>query len=84
MDNRQILIPFLSLGMLGEQYDAEAYQYHQLAMGIEGEAPEEYLHGLITTLKTAVVHPIVQNIPLDLRTQSKSFATYAPVWGCST
>ena len=27
-----------------------------------------YVHGQITTLKTALVHPIVQNMPIDLRT----------------
>jgi choline dehydrogenase-like flavoprotein len=68
MDNRQILIPFINLGMIGESYQAENYQYHQLALGIETKEPQGYFHALITTLKTALVHPIVQNIPLDLRT----------------
>ncbi|MGH9935782.1 MAG: GMC oxidoreductase [Blastocatellia bacterium] len=74
MDNRQILIPFINPRMIGEQYDPLSYQYHQVAIGIMGgieggvEGRGEYFHGLITTLKTALVHPIVQNIPLDLRT----------------
>ena len=68
MDNRQILIPFINLKMIGKQYDPESYQYHQIALGIESEKPEEYIHGQITTLKTALVHPIIHNIPLDLRT----------------
>ncbi len=68
MDNRQILIPFINPRMIGERYEPESYQYHQIGMGIEGRKPGEYFHGLITTLKTALVHPIVQNIPLDLRT----------------
>ncbi len=68
MDNRQILIPFINPKMIGEQYDPSSYQYHQIAIGIEGNQPGEYFHGLITTLKTALIHPIVQNIPLDLRT----------------
>lgn len=68
MDNRQILIPFINLSMIGKKYDPESYQYHQIAMGIEAEEPHQYFHALMTTLKTALVHPIVQNIPLDLRT----------------
>jgi choline dehydrogenase-like flavoprotein len=68
MDNRQILIPFINPRMIGEPYDPASYQYHQVAMGIEGQKPGEYFHGLITTLKTALAHPILQNIPLDLRT----------------
>jgi choline dehydrogenase-like flavoprotein len=73
MDNRQILIPFINLNMIGKKYDPETYQYHQLAMGIEGEASGEYFHALITTLKTALVHPIIQNVALDLRTSLRIF-----------
>ncbi len=68
MDNRQVLIPFVNLKMIGRRFDPATYQYHQIAFGIEGETPPEYLHGLVTTLKTALVHPIIQNIPLDLKT----------------
>ena len=67
MDNRQVLIPFVNLKMIGRRYDAETYQYHQVAFGMEGDTPSAYLHGLVTTLKTALVHPIIQNIPLDLK-----------------
>ncbi len=73
MDNRQILIPFINPGMIGEHYDPASYQYHQIAMGVEGQKPGEYFHGLITTLKTALAHPILQNIPLDLRTALSIF-----------
>jgi choline dehydrogenase-like flavoprotein len=73
MDNRQILIPFLNLAMLGENYNPDTYQYHQIAIGIEADKPEEYLHGQITTLKSASVHPIIQNVPLDLRTSTFIF-----------
>ena len=68
MDNRQILMPFINLKMAGEPYITNSYQYHQIALGIEGKSPKEYIHGLITTLKTALIHPIIQNMPLDLRT----------------
>lgn len=67
MDNRQVLLPFVNLGMIGRQFSARSYQYHLLGMGLEAERPSEYVHGQITTLKTALLHPIIQKIPLDLR-----------------
>lgn len=67
MDNRQIMMPFVSPALLGRPVRTHEYQFHQLALGIERSAPEEYIHGQITTLKAAAVHPIVQSLPLDLR-----------------
>jgi choline dehydrogenase-like flavoprotein len=67
-DNRQVLIPFVNLKMLGKAYNPDTYQYHQIAFGIEREKPQEYIHGLITTLKTGLMHPIVQRVPLNLKT----------------
>lgn len=67
MDNRQLLVPFLNLRMLGRSFSAETYQYHLLGLGIETGTPGEYIHGQITTLKTALMHPIIQRLPLDLR-----------------
>ena len=68
MDNRQILLPFVNLARIGRAYDADAYQYHQLAFGVTSEDPRHYVHGLVTTLKTAMIHPVVQSVPLDVRT----------------
>ena len=68
MDNRQILVPFLNLSLVGRQYDPESYQYHQVAIGLDTGGLAGYVHGQITTLKTALIHPIVQNMPIDLRT----------------
>jgi len=68
MDNQQILMPFVNLGMLRRPFNPTSYQYHQLGMGLEGKTPHEYVHGQITTLKTALIHPIVQNMPFDLKT----------------
>jgi choline dehydrogenase-like flavoprotein len=73
MDNRQILMPFLNLSMVGRPHDPNSYQYHQLAIGLEAEDPLEYVHGLVTTLKTASIHPIVQSLPFDLRTSLNVF-----------
>jgi choline dehydrogenase-like flavoprotein len=67
MDNRQVLMPYLNLRLIGKPFEAGTYQYHQLALGLAGAAPEDYVHGLITTLKTALIHPIVQSVPLDFR-----------------
>ena len=68
MDNRQILVPFVNLRMIGKRYNPETYQYHQIAVSLKGKDAQRDVHGLITTLKTALVHPIIQNIPFDLKT----------------
>lgn len=67
MDNRQILMPFCNLSMLGRCHNPRSYQYHQLAFGIESDRPERYVHAQITTLKTATTHPIFRGLPLDLK-----------------
>lgn len=68
MDNRQIMVPFVNLGMVGRRFNPASYQYHQLAMGLAEADPASYVHCQITTLKTALIHPIVQGAPFDLRT----------------
>lgn len=67
LDNRMAMVPFLTLAMLGRRTELAAYQFHQLAFGIRADRPDEHAHGQITTLKAASIHPIVQNLPLDLR-----------------
>jgi len=66
MDNRQILIPFLNLRRLGRPESSDTYQYHQLSLGLVGDRGEPYVHGQITTLKTALVHPVIERIPFDM------------------
>ncbi len=68
MDNRQVLVPFVNLRMIGKPVSTDNYQYHLLGMGIEGDAPGDYVHAQITTLKTALLHPVIQKLPFDLRT----------------
>jgi choline dehydrogenase-like flavoprotein len=68
MDNLQIHVPFLTPAMIGSKVQTASYQFHHLAFGIEREDPLDYVHGQITTLKSASVHPIVQTLPMDLRT----------------
>ena len=65
MDNRQILMPFVNLKMLGRPWNPETYQYHQVAMAVRADNGE-MIHGLITTLKAALIHPLVQSLPFDL------------------
>ena len=74
-DNRQVLAPFLNLGMFGHSYKPDCYQYHQLAIGMVSESGD-YVHGQITPLKTATVHPIIQTLPLDLKAAVGVFADF--------
>jgi GMC oxidoreductase len=73
MDNRQVLLPFLHLSMIARRHDPRTYQYHQLTFGMTAPDPADYVHGLVTTLKTASIHPIVQNLPFDFRTSLHVF-----------
>ena len=73
MDNRQVFRPYVNLQMLGKQYDPNSYQYHQIAMGLENSDQRKYVHGQITTLKTALMHPIIQQLPFDLKTSTYIF-----------
>jgi hypothetical protein len=73
MDNRQVLVPFVSFDMLGVPYDPASYQYHLLGIGLEQERAAEYVHCQITTLKTGMAHPVLQSLPCDLRTATALF-----------
>ncbi len=74
MDNRQILMPFVNLRMLGRPWNPNAYQYHQVAIAVEPVSGEP-VHGLVTTLKTALIHPLMQTLPFDLGTGVSVFRT---------
>jgi len=73
MDNQQILIPYVNMHALGTAYDPNSYQFHQVAMGLEVDRPEEYVHSQITAMSTALVHPLVQKLPLDVRGATRVF-----------
>lgn len=73
MDNRQVLVPFVNLDMIGIPYDPASYQYHLLGLGLEQPRAEEYVHGQITTMKTGMAHAVIQSLPLDLRTGTEVF-----------
>ena len=68
MDNRQILMPFVNLRMLGRRWDPNGYQYHQVAIAVRSADAGAHIHALVTTLKTALIHPVVQAFPFDLGT----------------
>ena len=65
MDNRQVHVPFLTWSRMGADVETADYQFHHLAFGIRRPDPQDYVHGQITTLRAAALHPIVQNLPLD-------------------
>lgn len=81
MDNRQVLLPFVDLIFAGEAVDFENYQYHQLAMTMRMEDPKRNVHGQITTLKSALIHPIVQSLPFDLKTALFLFRNFHSALG---
>jgi hypothetical protein len=67
MDNRQVHVPFLTPAMIGTEMQTASYQFHHLAFGLERPSAQDYVHGQITTLKAASVHPIVQTLPTGVR-----------------
>ncbi len=73
MDNQQILMPFLNLGMLGKSIAATNYQYHQVCLGFRSSDPRHYVHAQLTTLKTAMAHPVIMSLPMDLRSGTRAF-----------
>lgn len=73
MDNRQIHMPFLTPGMLGTAPMLAAYQFHHLAFAVARDPETDHVHGQITTLKAASVHPILAGIPGDLRSALRLF-----------
>ncbi|MFQ5466295.1 MAG: GMC oxidoreductase, partial [Thermodesulfobacteriota bacterium] len=74
MDNRQVLVPFVNLKMAGRPVESEAYQYNLIAMGLVGAAAKDYVHMLVTTLTSSLVHPLIESFPFDLRTSTFLFS----------
>jgi choline dehydrogenase-like flavoprotein len=66
-------MPFVNMKRLGAQFDDRSYQYHQLAIGAPGESPFDYVHGLVTTLTTGMIHPVMQNLPVGMRAATSLF-----------
>jgi choline dehydrogenase-like flavoprotein len=66
MDNRQVLMPYVNLKLVGRRFESASYQYHQLALAYEPDAARDAAHGLFTTLKTALIHPVAHALPGSL------------------
>ncbi len=73
MDNRHVMVPFVNLARLGAKVELESYQFHMLAMAIDTGDWRHDVHGQITALKAAAVHPIVAPLPFDLATSLRVF-----------
>ncbi|MEP7380295.1 MAG: GMC oxidoreductase [Gemmatimonadota bacterium] len=73
MDNRHVMVPFVNLRRVGREVAMASYQFHMLAMGLDTGDWRSDVHGQISTLKAASVHPIVHSLPFDLRTSIKIF-----------
>jgi choline dehydrogenase-like flavoprotein len=73
MHNRLVLLPFVNLTRLGLPFDDRSYQYNQLAIGVPGADPMDYVHGLVTTLTTGLIHPVAQTLPVGARTAISLF-----------
>ncbi len=73
MDNRQVLVPFVNWSRIGRAHDPDTYQYHQIAFALPTSDPRETIHALVTTLKSAMIHPIVKSLPFDMATSLAIF-----------
>ncbi|MEW5918100.1 MAG: GMC oxidoreductase, partial [Gemmatimonadota bacterium] len=73
MDNRHVTMPFLTPALIGRDVNLASYQFHHIALGIRGDTPQGDVHGQITALKAAQVHPIISTLPFDFRTSLKIF-----------
>lgn len=73
MDNRHVSIPFVNVRRLGAAAELARYQFHQIAVALQGSHWREHVHGQLTTLKSAAVHPIVSAMPFDLHTSLAVF-----------
>ncbi len=73
MDNRQLLMPIVIPSQIGRRFDPDTYQLNQIALGLDMPDSADRVHGLLTTLKATMIHPIVQALPLDLCTSLRLF-----------
>jgi choline dehydrogenase-like flavoprotein len=73
MDNRHVMVPFVNLARLGQDVALDSYQFHMLALAIDTGDWRRDVHGQVTSLKAAMVHPIVHSLPFDLRTSLRVF-----------
>lgn len=73
MDNRHVMVPFVNLHRLGADVRLDSYQFHMLAIGLSRGHWRDDVHGQVTALKAAAVHPIIHSLPFDVRTSLRVF-----------
>lgn len=73
MDNRHVMVPFVNLRRIGRDVELASYQFHMLAMALDTGHWRTDVHGQVSTLKAASVHPILHALPFDLRTSLRVF-----------
>lgn len=73
LDNRQVLVPFLTWQMIRRPHDPRTFPYPQLALVLEGFSPCDDVHALVATLKAGAIHPIVGSLPGDFRSALRVF-----------
>lgn len=73
MDNRHVMVPFLNLRRVGHDVKLASYQFHMLALAVDTGNWRTDVHGQVSALKAAAVHPIVHSLPFDLRTSLRVF-----------
>ncbi|MGQ0642271.1 MAG: GMC oxidoreductase [Gemmatimonadaceae bacterium] len=73
MDNRHVTMPFVTPALVGHDVDLASYQFHHVALGMRGATRAGDLHGQMTALKGAQVHPIIATLPFNFRTSLSVF-----------
>lgn len=67
MDNRQVHMPFLTPALIGAEPNLASYQFHHLAFAVRSSRAVGDVHGQITALKSASLHPILTAMPTGAR-----------------
>ncbi|HJU74421.1 MAG TPA: GMC oxidoreductase [Gemmatimonadaceae bacterium] len=73
MDNRHVSMPFVTPVFVGRDVALASYQFHHVALGMRGASPAGDVHGQLTALKAAQIHPIVSSLPFDFHTSLQVF-----------
>ena len=61
------------MGIAEHPRDERPVAFAREGMALDLGGWEDYVHGLVTTLKTALIHPIIQSLPFSLATSLKFF-----------
>ena len=67
LDNRQVLVPFVTWRMVRRPRDPRVYRHPQVVISLDGFEPRDDVHAPLATLGTAPLHAIVRALPVDIR-----------------